>query len=592
MALQPLLYVKDLNIAISSAGKTINAVKGVNFSIYPHKIFALVGESGSGKSLTALSLVRLISPHILPQISGSVFYQKQLGHFHKNSSTQNKNSPPQPSTPPQKSQKNNAQENNAVSYQNLLQLNNNTLRRIRGGEISYIFQDPMTSLNPLKTIHEQLEEKLRLHSSIEHKHKRADTIADLFEQVKLPTQKSFMLRYPHELSGGQRQRVMIAMAIAGTSRLIIADEPTTALDVTVQAEILKLLKNLQKTLDLTYMFITHDLNIVRQFADDIAIMQNGLIVEQGPAKSIIKKPSHPYTKELFKATPNPLARTSTTNNHHLHNTHPHNGNTDQRTTSVLKVNALQVNYPIKSQFLRRTVAHFTAVRDINFELQHGKTVGIIGESGSGKTSLALAILRLIDSEGEIFLENSPIHTQTGSALRPFRKKMQVVFQDPYSSLSPRLTTVDIISEGVKFHEPNITQSLLLDRVHAIMQQVGLSETMKNRYPHEFSGGERQRIAIARALILEPKLLVLDEPTSSLDVSLQIKMIDKLLAIQEKTNIAYLFISHDLRVIRALSDHILVMKKGSVTTYGTNDHIFNNSTDPYTQQLIKSAYLKN
>ncbi len=533
---QTLITVKDLRINITSDGQRSEVVRGISFKLRRQRTLALVGESGSGKSLSALALTRLIPPHILPELSGSI----RFGELE------------------------------------ILDIPISALCRLRGKRISYVFQDPMTSLNPLQTVFAQLSENIRQGSNTKHARKNLDASLELLTQVQLPATKAFAMRYPHELSGGQRQRVMIAMALAGKAEMLIADEPTTALDVTVQAEILKLLKELQVRFKLSYLFITHDLNLVRHFADDVAIMRHGKIVEQGRTATVLANPKAAYTRELFNASPKPLTRRVLKH--------------QNLASPVLKVAQLNVHYPLKSAVLRRQLGSIHAVKELSFSLAAGQTLGVIGESGSGKSSLALAILRLIPSSGSILLADAPLHQARGAQLRALRRTMQVVFQDPFASLSPRLTIFDIISEGLRLHAPTLTRTALSQKVRAVMAQVELSRKMENRYPHEFSGGERQRVAIARALILKPVLLILDEPTSSLDVSLEQKLIDLLLNIQAETQLAYLFISHDLRVIRALADNIIVMQNGIIRAQGSTKNIFKTPKDPYTASLLAAAFL--
>jgi len=521
----PLLSVKNLSVRFGNAA---DVVRNVSFEVHAGETVAIVGESGSGKSVTALSTVSLLPDNAV--ITGEANYlgDQMLGAEQK------------------------------------------TLRRIRGNDISFIFQEPMTSLNPLHTIEKQVAESLALHQRITGSKART-RILELMEKVGIDNPETRLEAYPHQLSGGQRQRVMIAMALANKPDLLIADEPTTALDVTIQAQILELLSDLQRREGMGMLFITHDLNIVRRIADRVCVMEDGEIVESGPTPEIFDNPQHDYTRKLLAAgaggKPAPLPA-------------------DAR--PVLSAKDLRIWFPIKRGILRRTVGHIKAVNQASFTIHEGETLGIVGESGSGKTTVALAILRLISSEGAIQLQGQNIAGLKNAKMRPLRKDIQIVFQDPFGSLSPRMTVEQIIAEGLGVHEIETGQSsnqLVVD----ILQEVGLDPDMMERYPHEFSGGQRQRIAIARAMILRPRLLVLDEPTSALDMTVQSQIVDLLRDLQEKHRLAYLFISHDLKVVRALSHKVLVMKDGDVVESGDVDQVFQNPQIPYTRELMAAAY---
>ncbi|SEN64711.1 microcin C transport system ATP-binding protein [Gemmobacter aquatilis] len=522
------LAVENLNIRFRQDGREIHAVKNVSFTVGKGETVALVGESGSGKSVTALSTVALLPDSA--QISGSVTYSgtQMIGA-------------PEPA-----------------------------LRRIRGNDISFIFQEPMTSLNPLHTIERQLGESLALHQGLKGAAARA-RILDLLNKVGIRDAESRLTAYPHQLSGGQRQRVMIAMALANGPELLIADEPTTALDVTIQAQILDLLADLKAREGLSLLFITHDLGIVRRIADRVCVMQGGEIVEQGPAADIFANPQHPYTRKLLaaeaKGLPDPVPAAA---------------------PEILRADHLKVWFPIHSGLMRRVSGHVKAVNDASLSIRAGETLGIVGESGSGKTTLGLALLRLIPSEGGIAYLGRPITATGGAELRALRRDMQIVFQDPYGSLSPRMTVEQIIAEGLGVHgvEPGRDRRQM---VAEIMAEVGLDPAAMGRYPHEFSGGQRQRIAIARAMILRPKFVVLDEPTSALDMTVQVQIVDLLRDLQRKYGLAYLFISHDLRVVRALSHKVMVMRNGDVVEAGDSRAIFDAPQTDYTKTLMAAAF---
>ncbi|MEQ9695297.1 ABC transporter ATP-binding protein [Shimia sp. SDUM112013] len=522
-----LLEVRDLRVAFRQDGTSVEAVRGVSFTVDRGETVALVGESGSGKSVTALSTVSLLPPSA--EISGSVTYDGQ----------------------------------------DMVGANERLLRKVRGNDISFIFQEPMTSLNPLHTLEKQLAESLALHQGIAGDAART-RIIELLEKVGIRDAESRLGAYPHQLSGGQRQRVMIAMALANKPDILIADEPTTALDVTIQAQILDLLAELKKTEDMGLLFITHDLGIVKRIADKVCVMKGGEIVEAGPVDEIFGNPRHPYTKTLLSAraagAPDPVAPDAPV---------------------MAETENLKVWFPIQRGFFRKTVGHVKAVNDATISVRAGETLGIVGESGSGKTTLALAIMRLISSEGGITFDNRDVRKWSTKELRDLRKDMQIVFQDPFGSLSPRMTCEQIIAEGLGVHG-NPDGRGERDLVAEVMEEVGLDPATMDRYPHEFSGGQRQRIAIARAMILRPKLVVLDEPTSALDMTVQVQIVDLLRNLQQKYGLAYLFISHDLHVVRAMSHKIMVMKAGDVVEQGEAQALFDNPQTEYTRNLLAAA----
>ena len=526
--LSALLEVQNLNVGFRQDGAVTQAVRGVSFTVNRGEVVALVGESGSGKSVSALSTVSLLGDSA--EVTGSVKYDGQ----------------------------------------ELIGADERLLRQVRGNDISFIFQEPMSSLNPLHTIEKQLAESLALHQGIIGSQARS-RVLELLEKVGIRDAETRLGSYPHQLSGGQRQRVMIAMALANKPDILIADEPTTALDVTIQAQILDLLKDLRDDEGMGLLFITHNLAIVRRIADRVFVMQKGEVVESGPTAELFANPQHPYTIKLLSAEPSgqplPVAEDAPV---------------------VVETDKLKIWFPIYGGLLRRTVGHVKAVNASSMFVRAGETLGIVGESGSGKTTMALAIMRLIASEGGITYNGQDIRSWSTKQLRHLRKDMQIVFQDPFGSLSPRMTCAQIIGEGLTIHkiDPERNQR---DLVAEVMAETGLDPATMDRYPHEFSGGQRQRIAIARAMVLRPKLLVLDEPTSALDMTVQVQIVELLRDLQQKYGLAYLFISHDLNVIRAMSHKIIVMKQGDVIEQGTATDLFENPQTEYTRQLLQATH---
>ena len=512
---EPLLSVRDLSVSFRQGERETLAVDRVSFEIRKGETVALVGESGSGKSVTALSVLKLLPYPAAHHPSGAIRFKGQ----------------------------------------ELLGLPEDKIRDVRGNDITIIFQEPMTSLNPLHTIEKQIGEILLLHQGVTGEAARARTI-ELLSQVGIPDPQTRLKSYPHQLSGGQRQRVMIAMALANEPDLLIADEPTTALDVTVQAQILSLLKELQTRLGMAMLFITHDLGIVRKLADIVCVMKEGKIVEQGPVERVFTAPEHSYTRALLAAEPKPDPAP-------VRNDAP----------LVVETNDLKVWFPIKRGVMRRVVGHIKAVDGVSIAVRQGETLGIVGESGSGKTTLGLAILRLVSSQGPIVFFGSKLTGLNFRQMRPFRHHMQIVFQDPYGSLSPRMSVSDIVEEGLWVHHPKLTSEQREQRVIRALRDVGLDPQTRFRYPHEFSGGQRQRIAVARAIVLEPTFVVLDEPTSALDMLIQAQIVDLLRALQKRLNLTYLFISHDLRVVAALASRLVVMRQGKVVEEGAAAELF-------------------
>ncbi len=525
----PLLEIQNLSVAFGGTASAPRVVDDVSFSLAKGRTLALVGESGSGKSVTALSIPRLLPAGT--RVGGRVLFKGQ----------------------------------------DLSGASEKELRALRGAAITMVFQEPMTSLNPLHTIERQVGEILAIHGTRGARARRARTV-ELLEEVGIRDPGERLGAYPHQLSGGQRQRVMIAMALANRPDLFIADEPTTALDVTVQAQILALLKDLQARYGMAMLFITHDLGIVRRLADDVAVMQRGRIVESGPAAGLFAAPRHPYTQALLAAEPKGAAPPA-----------------DAAAPPVLAVDDLKVWFPIKKGLMRKTVGAIKAVDGISLVVREGQTVGVVGESGSGKTTLGLAILRLIASQGRIAYLGKPIDPLGFAAMRPLRRDLQVVFQDPYGSLSPRLPVVDIVGEGLVLHKGKLGYAERRETVARALAETGLDPAAMDRYPHEFSGGQRQRIAIARAMVLEPKFVVLDEPTSALDMSVQAQIVDLLRDLQQRRGLAYLFISHDLKVVRALASDVIVMRHGRVVEAGPAADVFADPKDAYTRALFAAAF---
>ncbi|MBO6677870.1 ABC transporter ATP-binding protein [Parvibaculum sp.] len=527
----PLVDVKDLSVGFRTDGQETIAVDRISFDIKPGETVALVGESGSGKSVSALSIMQLLSYPQAFHPSGEVLFEGQ----------------------------------------NLVGADEKTMRRIRGNKITMVFQEPLTSLNPLHTIEQQVGEVL-----IEHKGLRGQAVKarvlDLLTRVGIPNAEERLGAYPHQLSGGQRQRVIIAMALANEPDLLIADEPTTALDVTVQAQILELLADLKREMGMALLLITHDLGVVRKMADRVYVMTKGKVVEHGPTEEIFSAPKHAYTQHLLASEPRGRSLGA-----------PKDG------PVVMEADDLKVWFPIKRGFLRRTVGHVKAVDGISLKLRQGRTLGVVGESGSGKTTLGLAMMRLLSSEGDIRFDGRKIQDLQSKEMRPLRRDMQIVFQDPFGSLSPRMSISQIVGEGLQIQQPELSAEERRHRVSEALKEVGLDPEMQDRYPHEFSGGQRQRIAIARAMALKPRFVMLDEPTSALDMSVQAQIVDLLRELQRRYSLAYLFISHDLKVVRALADDIIVMKNGKVVEAGTAEEIFDRPRTDYTKALMAAAF---
>lgn len=528
---QPILQVDNLSVSFGMEEREVKAVRGASFEIGKGETVALVGESGSGKSVTALSTIQLLPYPLAHHPTGSIQFNGE----------------------------------------ELVAADEDTLRRIRGNRIGMIFQEPMTSLNPLHTLEKQIGEVLFLHKKLDRVAAQA-RVLDLLKQVGLRDAEDRLQAYPHQLSGGQRQRVMIAMALANDPDLLIADEPTTALDVTIQAQILALLKELQQKRGMSMLLITHDLGIVRKVADRVCVMTEGRIVEQGDTAEIFDNPQHSYTQHLLAAEPKGKPATAAMD-----------------APVVVEAKDLKVWFPIKRGILRKTVGHIKAVDGVAVEVREGHTVGVVGESGSGKTTLAMGLLRLERSEGPISFRDQNIQGKSWKELRPLRKEMQIVFQDPYGSLSPRMSVGQIIEEGMLIHMPNLSFDERRQLIAETLVEVGLDPETQDRYPHEFSGGQRQRISIARAMVLRPRLVVLDEPTSALDMSVQAQIVDLLRDLQQKHKLAYLFISHDLKVVRALADEVLVMRNGKVVEQGLATKIFDEPQEDYTKALLKAAF---
>jgi microcin C transport system ATP-binding protein len=531
MSGETLLQVRDLHVSFGRGANEVKAVRGASFDIAKGETVALVGESGSGKSVTALSILQLLPYPMAHHPTGSI---KFMG-------------------------------------KEIVGARESVLQEIRGNDIAMVFQEPMTSLNPLHTIEKQINETLILHKGMNRPAARQRTL-ELLRLVGLPEPEKRLNAYPHELSGGQRQRVMIAMALANDPDLLIADEPTTALDVTIQAQILKLLKELQARLGMALLLITHDLGIVRKMASRVCVMTKGEIVEQGPVAQIFDHPQHAYTRHLLAAEPKgrPVAAAADA-------------------PPIMTGSDIKVWFPIKAGVLRQVVDHVKAVDGISLNVREGHTVGVVGESGSGKTTLGLALLRLTQSRGKIRFDGKEIDGLSSREVRPLRREMQIVFQDPFGSLSPRLSVGQIVAEGLKVHRIATGEAEREAMIVAALEEVGIDPEARHRYPHEFSGGQRQRIAIARAMILKPKFVVLDEPTSALDMSVQAQIVDLLRELQQRHRLTYMFISHDLRVVRALADEVMVLKDGKVMEQGSAAQIFERPQHPYTRALMAAAF---
>jgi microcin C transport system ATP-binding protein len=529
-SVEKLLEIRELSVAFRQGERELLAADRVSFDIKPGETVALVGESGSGKSVTALSILKLL-PGSARHPSGSIRFKGR----------------------------------------ELMKLSEREIRHVRGNDITIVFQEPMTSLNPLHTVERQIAEVLELHASVTGPAARA-RVVELLAQVGIPDPQSRLASYPHQLSGGQRQRVMIALALANEPDLLIADEPTTALDVTVQAQIIKLIKDLQARLGMAVLFITHDLGIVRKTAERVCVMRQGRIVEQGAVADVFAHPRHPYTRELIAAEPKPDPAPL-----------------QPGAPAVVRTDDLKVWFPVRRGFLRRTVGHIKAVDGVSIEVRKGETLGVVGESGSGKTTLGLAILRLISSQGPIVFMGKPLQGLKFKGMLPFRRDMQIVFQDPYGSLSPRMSLSDVIEEGLWVHHPGMAKAEREERVMRALVEVGLDPETRFRYPHEFSGGQRQRIAVARTLVLEPTFIVLDEPTSALDMLIQAQIVDLLRALQKRRELTYLFISHDLRVVAALASRVVVMRHGKVVEEGPAAELFARPKTDYTRALFAAAF---
>jgi len=523
----PLLQVSNLAVRFSGG---VDAVRGVDFTVNDGETVALVGESGSGKSVSALSILRLLPYPNASHPSGSIRFRGE----------------------------------------ELIGANAEGMRRIRGDRVGMIFQEPMTSLNPLHTVEKQIRESLLIHRGLSKSAARK-RVLELLRLVQIPEPERRIDAFPHQLSGGQRQRVMIAMALANDPDLLIADEPTTALDVTVQAQILDLIKDLQQRLGMGVLLITHDLNVVRRVADRVVVMQQGRVVEHGPTEAVLRQPHHSYTRALVEAEPSGHPRP-----------------VPAGAAELLNARDLQVRFPIKSGVFGRVQRYFPAVDGVSLALRSGETLGVVGESGSGKTTLGLALLRLTGSSGRIVFDGKPLHGYRGRSLRGLRKSMQVVFQDPFGSLSPRMSVEQIVAEGLDVHRIASDREDREARIVQALEEVGLEAAIRHRYPHELSGGQRQRVAFARALVLKPRLLILDEPTSALDRSVQAQVVSLLRDLQARHDLAYIFISHDLKVVQAMSHYVLVMKDGRVVEEGPTESIYDNAREPYTRALLAAA----
>jgi microcin C transport system ATP-binding protein len=529
--LTPILEVKDLTVCFNQNDSVITAAENISFNVYPGKTIAIVGESGSGKSVSAQSILRLLPRDTAFHPQGEILFQNK----------------------------------------DLLRISESDMRSVRGAHIGMIFQEPMTSLNPLHHIEKQISESLLLHNKKLPAAACKTRVIELLELVGISNPTERLDAYPHQLSGGQKQRVMIAMALANEPDILIADEPTTALDVTVQKQVLELIKSLQSKLGMAVILISHDLNIVKHYADDVIVMRHGNIIEQGACEKIFNAPAENYTRVLIESDPTgspaPLKENAST---------------------ILSTKNLNVWFPTKTNFWGKTTHYLKAANDISIQVREGETLGIVGESGSGKTTFGLAVLKLLQSHGEVHFQGQAVHTFDQAAFRPYRKEIQIVFQDPYGSLSPRMSIFQIIEEGLKIHDMG-SESEREEQIINVLKEVELDPETRNRYPHEFSGGQRQRIAIARALVLKPKLIILDEPTSALDRTVQVQVVELLRNLQQKYNIAYIFISHDLAVVKALSHQVLVMKSGEVVEQSDCTSLFSNPKEEYTKNLLEAAY---
>ena len=529
--MEKILQIKNLHVDFKTPSGMFEAVKGVSFDINRGQTVALVGESGSGKSVTALSAMKLLAYPVASHKEGSsiIFEGEELI-------------------------------DKPESY----------MRKIRGQQIGMIFQEPQSALNPLHTIEKQINEVLKIHQGMNNDQAKA-RVLELLDMVGLSRFKERLNAYPHELSGGQRQRVVIALALANNPELLIADEPTTALDVTIQAQILELLQDLQKELNMAMLLITHDLSVVEKMADYVCVMRHGEILEQKDKKTLFAKPEHEYTQMLLNTIPRGMVK-------------PLNKNAPV----LLKGQDVKVYFPNKRNFFGKAISHIKAVDHIDLTIHRGETLGVVGESGSGKSTLGFAALRLLNGKGNLKFDDIDISAYNKKSMRPLRSRMQIVFQDPYGSLSPRMSVSQIIEEGLKLHHKDLSEEQRDERVVNVLKDVHMDPATRNRYPHEFSGGQRQRISIARAMVLNPEFVVLDEPTSALDVSVQAEIVDLLRELQQNHNLTYMFISHDLRVVRAMSHKLLVMKDGKVVEHGDAQDVFNNPKEEYTKALLEAA----
>ncbi|MBL8658226.1 MAG: ABC transporter ATP-binding protein [Rhodospirillales bacterium] len=527
----PLLAVSDLSVSFGRGDHAVQAVRNASFSLNKAETLAIVGESGSGKSVTALSIMRLLPEPAAWHPSGSIRF----------------------------------------GGEDVLSAPRSRMQALRGDRMTMIFQEPLTSLNPLQPIEKQIAEPMIVHRGTSREAARA-RVGELLDLVGLGEARDRRDAYPHQFSGGQQQRIMIAMALANEPDLLIADEPTTALDVTIQAQILKLLKDLQARLRMALLLITHDLSIVRAVADRVCVMNAGQIVEHGRVADVFERPQHPYTRRLLAAEPSGRPDLPPAN-----------------APEIMTARDTRVWFPIKRGVLRRTIGYVKAVDGITLTLRRGHTIGVVGESGSGKSTLGRALIRLERSEGSLVFAGHDLQGLSARALRPLRRRMQIVFQDPYGSLSPRLSVGQIVEEGLRIHRLGGSAEERRNLIGQALVEVGLDPAVQDRYPHEFSGGQRQRIAIARALVLKPDCIVLDEPTSALDVSVQAQIVELLRALQRSHSLAYLFISHDLRVVRALAHDVLVMREGKVVEHGNAEAIFAAPQNAYTRALMTAAF---